>query len=272
MCKPQLDESSERGTLSRALQTPGSPLVAWCVGTLVAAVGAWVLCFQGFVSGFRFSLTAWTICLACLMAGWLQLRRTEKHSPVRRRHARAVAFLAVVLAVFTAGHVALVYRTLESVFSFTNAAGCLVNIDGAIRTYVEKHGQYPPTLQEVFDTGILNESWFVTGWDRNRPEKMSNSGRLLYSSFAYDPPATAPADDPDLILAYEREAVGRSGDTLFHVPARAVLFADGNCQILTDSDFAQALVKDGGRRQVLHATTTTAPAPSNHGTASSRSR
>ncbi len=223
-------------------------MAAGFIGTFTAIVGAWVLLFQGIFTGFGLSLIAWLACLVCLVWMILGVRKAEKRSAPRRRMGWACAFLVLVLVTFTAGHVIVIWNGLYIIGYSMSAAGGLVGIRYGVQIYDEKHHRYPPTLQDIFDTGAVHELCFASKYDPDLPAKIADGGRLLYSSFTYNPPPGPLMNDSELVIAYERKPVRLVRDTLFKEPRRTVLFEDGDTQHMTELEFAEVLRKDAARR------------------------
>jgi hypothetical protein len=121
---------------------------------------------------------------------------------------------------------------------------------GCCEDYIQRHGVTPPSLDSLIAEGLTPPSMCVSLFDR-KARRVAPSGDKKPCSYVYVPGPGKHVSDPDLIIAYEREAFDIVEPRVFAPKERWVLFSDGQVRHLSDAEFEQALVKDARRRREL---------------------
>jgi hypothetical protein len=132
----------------------------------------------------------------------------------------------------------------------TLSAANLRQIGTCVRIYAEKHTSYPPSLKYFVDAELMSPRSLTSPFD---PEARYDVPRntLAYSSYIYTPGVGEPVFDPDIVIAYERDAFTACEARILSPKERWVLFGDGQVRHLADAEFDQALKQDKLRRQAL---------------------
>jgi len=125
----------------------------------------------------------------------------------------------------------------------------LKGIGQALEEYCRDYQDYPARLDVLMDEGLATQHQLISPFDYvHESERSAAAG---YSSYAYIPGTGPWRAEPEVILAYERIASESTASTSWRGPTRPVLFGDAETRILTDDNFAQALLRDRERRKEL---------------------
>lgn len=239
---PQAPERSDAG-LKGAL---------WClVAALAAALIAQALTLQ-YVCFATLLLPATAIAL--FIAARRLSRAADSTAPTTMqstfRHVRVwlillgLAALAVDALLFVDGRHDWLFVEVRAVTQ-SNLKG----IGQALQEYCEDYQGYPARLDALIDDGLATQHQLISPFDYvYESERSAAAG---YSSYAYIPGIGPWRAEPEVILAYERIASESTASTSRRGPTRPVLFGDGEVRILTDDEFAQAILRDRERRKEL---------------------
>ncbi len=215
-------------------------LVATNILVAVGACGGWVLALVAVI----FALSA--VRRACQV-------RTEDNMRITRfvLLAGTMICLAVLL-----GQSLMVWLTLRSgriAGGNSISAANLGGIGKAVAWYAEEYKSYPPTFQSLLQDAGANPKALLSpldtgpGWvETSDPNVM-----LVHSSYIYVPGHGPWANDPRIIIVYERMPFGSSGPLISRKPVRCVLFDDGHVDILDEDSFQRAWEQDRRRRREL---------------------
>jgi hypothetical protein len=156
-------------------------------------------------------------------------------------------FLGQTLIVQAAWRAA--WNTARTSISAANLRG----IGNGVAAYADECKAYPPSLQELLSSGGMTPMTLCAPLDPDYDWRGSSQPGvvLIDSSYIYVPGHGTRANDPRVIIAYERRAFGSSRLRILQTPERCVLFDDGRVEILDESAFQRAWQQDHQRRREL---------------------
>ena len=119
--------------------------------------------------------------------------------------------------------------------------------------YAREKGSYPSSFQDLIDTGVTGPKSFWSPADPEAGGKDSSDSKIMLvsCSYIYVPGHGTWANDPRIIIAYERTSFSSSGPLISRRPVRCVLFDDGRVEILEEDAFQRAWQQDRQRRREL---------------------
>ncbi len=135
----------------------------------------------------------------------------------------------------------------------TTSIASLKGIGRVTIDHAREKGAYPSSLQDFIDSGVATPKSFWAPADPEAGGKDSPDPKLLVlsCSYIYVPGHGTWANDPRIIIAYERMSFGSSGPLISRRPVRCVLFDDGRVEILEEDAFQRAWQQDRQRRREL---------------------
>jgi len=201
----------------------------------------------------------WLLALIAVVFARVAVRRArrtliEDSAPVSRAVPSAGAMLCVALLV---GQTLIVGVTMvrdgRALSANSSSAANLRGIGMAVAAYADEFKTYPPTFHDLLLSGGVNPKALLSpldpgpGWtETSKPEVMH-----VQSSYIYVPGHGARANDPRIIILYERMPFGLNGLLVSQRPLRCVLFDDGHVETLDEDAFQRAWQQDRQRRREL---------------------
>jgi hypothetical protein len=126
----------------------------------------------------------------------------------------------------------------------------LRGIGQALKVYRDDFETHAPLLADLEIANYTTRKQFLSIADPALAD-WSDTGPI-YSSFAYNPGVGSWSDDPQIVLAFEKEPWTATEMRLFPKHGRWVLFGDGSVRWLLDGEFREAMERDRTRRSGLN--------------------
>ena len=218
-------------------------------GVAVATTGATLA--VGACGGWVLALVAVGFALAAVNHSFPA--SAEEHTTIRRSSLLVGAATCAALLVGQTWLILSVLRSSREIAWNTCSAANLGGIGKAVAWHAEESRSYPSTFQGLLRDAGVNPKALLSPLDTSPGwvETSDPNVMLVYSSYIYVPGHGAWANDPRIIIAYERMPFGSTGPLIARRPVRCVLFDDGRVEILEEDAFQRAWQQDRQRRREL---------------------
>ncbi len=231
------------------------PWVTWLFLVIGCSLGAFLLFGSGDVLVYV-AFVAWPVSMVGLVLGMIVAYRhwhdTSRSNQVRR--GVLVGVTTIAAGVFAVGHTLLAGLVLGAAREHAKTAVTASNLKGlggGARVHCDEHGFYPPSLQSLVEPGRCIPMQLVSIGDPRIADVCRDENTLGYSSFDYCPGVGAWRDEPEVILAHERQAWSALEVRVFPRYGRCTLFGNGRALLLGADEFAAAKRRDKARRAEL---------------------
>lgn len=165
---------------------------------------------------------------------------------------RKLAIAGSIMALLAC--VSLSLSVLSRLREYATSAITVSNLRGigyGTQLYAEKFGGYPRVPDDLVREGFSTWGQFYSVGDADVPYPAVGGRDPEYSSFTFCPGAGPWQREPDITLAFERQAWTPQECRMFPAYGRCVLFGDGNVRVLNDDELATARRRDAARRAEL---------------------
>ena len=231
------------------------PWVTWLFLVIGCALGGFLLCGGGNALVYV-TFLAWPLSMIGLALGLIVAHRhwhdTSRSDQVRR--GVLVGVTAIAAGVFAAGHTLLAGLVLGAAREHAKTSLTASNLKGlgaVAKLHCDEHGAYPPSLQSLVEPGHRIPRQLMSIGDPRIADVCRDENAAGYSSFEYCPGVGAWRDEPDVILAHERQAWSALEVRVFPRYGHCTLFGDGKALLLGADEFAAAKRRDKARRAEL---------------------